>query len=156
QAWRLPFKGIRRVSYRNVHQKPSENSTHNTNSLKYYGIATTILGVGVITLFYGFRRKGQQTYNSSSLNDNEEDGGRNNTIIRSPREATAKLRENQISFLLQRSNGIWRYDSNQLGSNYPVEDMKSEEFVFNSPKRSKVESTVGDRLFFGIFDGHGG
>ncbi|CAG8614291.1 11138_t:CDS:1 [Funneliformis mosseae] len=156
QAWKLPFKGIRRVSYRNVHQKPSENSTHNTNSLKYYGIATTILGAGVITLFYGFRRKGQQTYNSSSLNDNEEDGGRNNTIIRSPREATAKLRENQISFLLQRSNGIWRYDSNQLGSNYPVEDMKSEEFVFNSPKRSKVESTVGDRLFFGVFDGHGG
>ncbi|CAI2163229.1 10908_t:CDS:1 [Funneliformis geosporum] len=155
QVLRLPFKELRRVSYRNVHQKQSENSKNST--LKYgYGVATTLLGIGVITLFYGFQRKGQQTYNSSSLNDKEEDGGRNSTIIRSPREATAKLRENQISFLLQRSNGIWRYDSNQLGSNYPIEDMKSEEFVFNSPKRNKVESLVGDRLFFGVYDGHGG
>ncbi|RIA85866.1 phosphatase 2C-like domain-containing protein, partial [Glomus cerebriforme] len=66
-------------------------------------------------------------------------------IIRSPREATAKLRENQISFLLQRNNGVWRYDSNQLGSNYPIEDMKSEEI-----------SPLGDRLFFGVYDGHSG
>ncbi|CAG8738682.1 16108_t:CDS:2, partial [Dentiscutata heterogama] len=70
-------------------------------------------------------------------------------IILSPLEATLKLRENQLSFLLQRNNGVYRYDTNQLASNNPIEDTKYELIVPSS-------KNGGDRLFFGVFDGHAG
>jgi pyruvate dehydrogenase phosphatase len=151
QALTLSLNGLRAkaLSYRNIHQKTADTVAYNRSTLMRYVMgAVGVSGIGGGILYYYLQGERQQTYNSSSLNDNDDE----RMIIRSPREATAKLRENQVSFLLQRNNGVWKYDSNQLGSNYPIEDMKSVELEYSNSKKS----TFGDRLFFGIYDGHAG
>jgi pyruvate dehydrogenase phosphatase len=144
---------LKALPYRNVHQTTAETTANNK---KYVLGIIGASGIGGGIIYYYLQRERQQTYNSSSLNEKNDEIF--TPIISSPREATAKLRENQVSFLLQRNNGVWRYDSNQLGSNYPMEDMKNEEIVISSSvdKTRNAKSMVGDRLFFGVYDGHVG
>ncbi|GES75570.1 protein serine/threonine phosphatase 2C [Rhizophagus clarus] len=152
QALTLSFSGLRAkaLSCRNLHQKTIGTAAFNRSTLMRYVMgAVGVSGVGGGILYYYLQGERQQTYNSS-LNDKDDDERMSFNLIRSPREATAKLRENQVSFSLQRNNGVLKYDSNQLGSNYPIEDMSSVKIVPNSGK------SIGDRLFFGIYDGHSG
>ncbi|CAB4490091.1 uncharacterized protein OCT59_022923 [Rhizophagus irregularis] len=157
QALTLSFNGLRaKALCRNIYQKTAETAAYNRNNrstlMRYVIGVVGVSGVGGGILYYYLQGERQQTYNSSSLNDNDDERMRINPIIRSPREATTKLRENQVSFSLQRNNGVWKYESNQLGSNYPIEDMKSVNFEYPNSEKS----AFGDRLFFGIYDGHSG
>src|SRR3954453_20854988 len=102
RALTLPVRRLKTSPYRNVHQKTTETAVYNK---RYVLGIVGASGVGGGIIYYYLQRE-KQTYNSSSLNDNNDE--RFSPIIRSPREATAKLRENQISFLLQRNNGVWR------------------------------------------------
>lgn len=62
-----------------------------------------------------------------------------------PHEVTRILRSNEYSNELHASNSIKYYDSNQLASNNPIEDTRSE---------ARCKLTNG--FLLGIFDGHGG
>ncbi|XP_011501405.1 PREDICTED: pyruvate dehydrogenase [acetyl-transferring]-phosphatase 1, mitochondrial isoform X2 [Ceratosolen solmsi marchali] len=63
----------------------------------------------------------------------------------SPQEVTDILKMNEFTKEFEGSNSIKSYDSNQLASNNPIEDTRSE---------AKCLLTNG--ILFGIFDGHGG
>ncbi|CAG8576588.1 5394_t:CDS:2 [Acaulospora colombiana] len=116
-----------------------KNKASKVKYLRYITGSIVISGIGS-SIYYYFQKEKRPINNL----DNQQ-----HKIILSPTEATLKLRENQLSFLLHRNNGVYRYDTNQLASNSPIEDTKYEE-IDSSTKND------GDRLFFGVFDGHSG
>lgn len=63
----------------------------------------------------------------------------------SPQEVTDILQANEFSKEFSEPSCVKAYESNQLGSNNPIEDMRTE---------AKCLSTGG--ILFGVFDGHGG
>ncbi|XP_059062356.1 pyruvate dehydrogenase [acetyl-transferring]-phosphatase 1, mitochondrial [Achroia grisella] len=66
------------------------------------------------------------------------------TVLPSPQEVTIILRKNEFNKEFT-SGSVKSYDSNQLASNDPIEDTRSE---------AQCKMTPG--LLMGIFDGHGG
>ncbi|XP_049884769.1 pyruvate dehydrogenase [acetyl-transferring]-phosphatase 1, mitochondrial [Pectinophora gossypiella] len=71
-------------------------------------------------------------------------GQKDVTVALSPQEVTTTLRKNE--FNLEFTEGsVKSYDSNQLASNSPIEDTRSE---------AKCKMTTG--LLMGVYDGHGG
>ena len=73
-----------------------------------------------------------------------------------PEQATQKLRKNEESYLVNRGQGVVRYDIVQVPSNSPIEDDHAEKIV---EVPSSVASTKGgeansDWMFWAIFDGH--
>ncbi|XP_063244804.1 pyruvate dehydrogenase [acetyl-transferring]-phosphatase 1, mitochondrial isoform X2 [Bacillus rossius redtenbacheri] len=71
---------------------------------------------------------------------------RKNTNVRlTPQEVTSLLRENEFTKEFLSSGSVKSYDSNQLLSNNPIEDTRSE---------AQCLLTTG--LLLGVFDGHGG
>ncbi|KAG6449102.1 pyruvate dehydrogenase [acetyl-transferring]-phosphatase 1, mitochondrial [Manduca sexta] len=66
------------------------------------------------------------------------------TLLPSPQEVTSILRQNEFNKELS-SGSVKSYDSNQLASNDPIEDTRSE---------ALCKMTSG--LLMGVFDGHGG
>jgi pyruvate dehydrogenase phosphatase len=93
-----------------------------------------------------------------------------------PEECTSKLRSNEESYLVQRGNGVYRYDVNQLASNDPIEDDRIEQIIAapgadgkgidptapvidlktGFPLVKNATGEFGDWMFWGIFDGHVG
>jgi pyruvate dehydrogenase phosphatase len=93
-----------------------------------------------------------------------------------PEECTSKLRSNEESYLVQRGNGVYRYDVNQLASNDPIEDDRIEQIIAapgadgkgvtvtsnvtdlksGFPMVKNATGEFGDWMFWGIFDGHVG
>jgi len=97
-----------------------------------------------------------------------------------PEECTIKLRTNEESYLVTRGNGVWRYDTNQLASNDPIEDDHITQIIaapspitgegaqdVTQPIRDlepgqqirfvqNASGQFGDWMFWGIFDGHSG
>jgi pyruvate dehydrogenase phosphatase len=92
-----------------------------------------------------------------------------------PEECTTKLRSNEESYLVQRGNGVHRYDVNQLASNDPIEDDRIEQIIAapaagkgvnvttsvtdlktGFPMVKNASGEYGDWMFWGIFDGHVG
>ncbi|KAI0484217.1 protein phosphatase 2C [Xylariaceae sp. FL0804] len=71
----------------------------------------------------------------------------------SPEQATEKLRQTEASFLVDRGQGVLRYDHVQLASNNPIEDDHAEKIVEVS---SPLEKANSDWMFWGVFDGHAG
>ncbi|CAG8577231.1 7203_t:CDS:2 [Diversispora eburnea] len=142
---KIPYHNVtryNRFSTLNVNKgQNSQNENKNSSRLKYTFGSIVILGLGGVIYYYFKNKKGNQFINNSDYQHHK--------IILSPAEATSKLRKNQVSFLLQRNNGVYRYDTNQLESNSPIEDFKSEEIDTNTKSGE-------DRLFFGVFDGHAG
>ncbi|XP_066996600.1 pyruvate dehydrogenase [acetyl-transferring]-phosphatase 1, mitochondrial [Anabrus simplex] len=63
----------------------------------------------------------------------------------SPQEVTTILRENEYTQEFNDGGSVKSYDSNQLSSNNPIEDTRSE---------AKCLLTTG--MLLGVFDGHGG
>ncbi|CAG8497568.1 10686_t:CDS:2, partial [Scutellospora calospora] len=133
-----PYSRVKSVS---TFHKANETIPPNGQGIRYVVGSAVIAGLGG-SIYYYFQKKRR---NQSIDNSNNQ----HHKMILSPIEATLKLRENQLSFLLQRNNGVYRYDTNQLASNNPIEDTKSE-LIIPSSKNG------GDRLFFGIYDGHAG
>ncbi|KAF0356572.1 phophatase 2C family protein [Gigaspora margarita] len=130
-----------RIKFISTFREASDNIPSNGQGIRYVVGSAAIAGIGGSIYYYFKKTKGNQSIDNSN--------NQHHKIILSPLEATLKLRENQLSFLLQRNNGVYRYDTNQLASNNPIEDTKCELIVPNS-------KSGGDRLFFGIFDGHAG
>ncbi|KAI5919009.1 phosphatase [Camillea tinctor] len=86
-----------------------------------------------------------------------EASGRNVLEMLTPDQATEKLRENEGSFLVNRGQGVLRYDVVQVASNNPIEDDHAEKIVeVASPSTSGQGTASNDWMFWGVFDGHAG
>lgn len=89
---------------------------------------------------------------------NVDGSGRNVLEMLTPEQATEKLRHNETSFLVNRGQGVLRYDVVQVASNNPIEDDHAEKVVeVVSPGDEKdIEKPTNDWMFWGVFDGHAG
>lgn len=88
------------------------------------------------------------------------DGTANNNVLEmlTPDQATEKLRGNEASFVVNRGQGVLRYDLVQLASNNPIEDDHAEKIVevsMPAPAGQQPED-ANDWMFWGVFDGHAG
>ncbi|KAI1813808.1 protein phosphatase 2C [Poronia punctata] len=87
------------------------------------------------------------------LSKDPDSRGRNVLEMLTPDQATEKLRQNEVSFMVNRGQGVLRYDIVQLASNNPIEDDHAEKIVeYPSP----VDKSPSDWMFWGVFDGHAG
>ncbi|KAI1471883.1 protein serine/threonine phosphatase 2C [Daldinia caldariorum] len=88
---------------------------------------------------------------------NADGSGRNVLEMLTPDQATEKLRQNEASFLVNRGQGVLRYDVAQLPSNNPIEDDHAEKIVeVNTRQSESTDSPTEDWMFWGVFDGHAG
>lgn len=71
-------------------------------------------------------------------------------------QVSAKLRQYEESYYVNRGKGVTRYDICQLPSNSPIEDDRAEEIVQVPILQDNNIKTSTDWMFFGVFDGHGG
>ncbi|KAJ5085526.1 hypothetical protein N7532_010297 [Penicillium argentinense] len=75
-----------------------------------------------------------------------------------PEQATEKLRKNEESLLVNRGNGVIRYDFSQVPSNSPIEDDHAE-MIVEVPSDVAVNTSGNpnsDWNFWAVFDGHSG
>ncbi|KAI0403476.1 protein phosphatase 2C [Xylaria palmicola] len=87
------------------------------------------------------------------ISKNVDGSGRNVLEMLTPEQATEKLRQNEASFIVNRGQGVLRYDLVQLASNNPIEDDHAEKIVeVTSPE----DKSSKDWMFWGVFDGHAG
>ncbi|KAK7981041.1 hypothetical protein PG989_013498 [Apiospora arundinis] len=86
------------------------------------------------------------------------DGSGGNILeMLTPDQATEKLRDNQVSYMVNRGQGVLRYDIVQLASNNPIEDDHAEKIVEVTPRDAhKTGEAINDWMFWGVFDGHAG
>jgi pyruvate dehydrogenase phosphatase len=85
------------------------------------------------------------------ISKNVDGSGRNVLEMLTPEQATEKLRQNQVSLMVNRGQGVLRYDVVQLASNNPIEDDHAEKIVeVTSPQGN----SSNDWMFWGVFDGH--
>ncbi|RYP08801.1 hypothetical protein DL766_010168 [Monosporascus sp. MC13-8B] len=87
------------------------------------------------------------------------DGTGNNVLeMLTPGQATEKLRRNEASFMVNRGQGVLRYDVVQLASNNPIEDDHAEKIVevASSSTGEAGDEANYDWMFWGVFDGHAG
>ncbi|KAI0020453.1 protein phosphatase 2C [Xylariomycetidae sp. FL0641] len=85
--------------------------------------------------------------------------GRNVLEMLTPEQATEKMRENEASFMVNRGQGVLRYDVVQLASNNPIEDDHAEKIVEVTPSSAGEQNAATankDWMFWGVFDGHAG
>jgi pyruvate dehydrogenase phosphatase len=82
------------------------------------------------------------------------DNGRAVIEMLNPEQVDDNLRKTQQSYLVNRGQGVLRYDLVQLPSNNPIEDDHAEKIV-EVPDRSGTAAAVNsDWMFWGVFDGH--
>lgn len=78
-----------------------------------------------------------------------------------PLQVSARLRELEESYFVDRGKGVVRYDVSQLPSNSPIEDDRSEKIV-QVPLLTSDDATnthtphSSDWMFWGVYDGHSG
>lgn len=80
------------------------------------------------------------------------DDGRRVIEMLTPEQASQMLRRSEESYLVNRGQGVVRYDLVQLPSNDPIEDDHAEKIV-QIPDRSEANGS-SDWMFWGVFDGH--
>lgn len=110
----------------------------------------SVLVIGADELFTG-------TYVGEGPITKETDGeGRTVVEIITPDEATRALRRTEQSFLVNRGQGVVRYDLVQLPSNNPIEDDHAEKIIElpNRPDKPDDPLANGDWMFWGVYDGH--
>lgn len=92
------------------------------------------------------------------LSKETDDYGRKVLEMLTPEQATQKLRKNEESWLVERGQGVVRYDVVQIPSNDPIEDDHAEKIIEVPPNLAATESTAAgsDWMFWGVFDGHSG
>jgi Serine/threonine protein phosphatase len=71
-------------------------------------------------------------------------------------QVSARLRQFEESYMVNRGKGVTRYDICQLPSNSPIEDDRAEEIVQVPILQDNNIKVSTDWMFFGVFDGHGG
>lgn len=84
------------------------------------------------------------------ISKNADGSGRNVLEMLTPDQATEKLRQNEASFLVNRGQGVLRYDIVQLASNNPIEDDHAEKIV----EVASQDKPNNEWMFWGVFDGH--
>lgn len=82
------------------------------------------------------------------------DDGRKVIEMLTPEQATEKLRKTEQSFLVNRGQGVLRYDLVQLPSNDPIEDDHAEKIVEVPNQAAGAAGKSNDWMFWGVFDGH--
>ncbi|KAI1654224.1 protein serine/threonine phosphatase 2C [Daldinia decipiens] len=88
---------------------------------------------------------------------NVDGSGRNVLEMLTPDQATEKLRQNEASFLVNRGQGVLRYDVVQVASNNPIEDDHAEKIVEVASRQGEnTDKHIDDWMFWGVFDGHAG
>jgi pyruvate dehydrogenase phosphatase len=87
-----------------------------------------------------------------------DNSGRKVLEMLTPEQADAKLRTNEESYLVNRGEGVVRYDVVQIPSNDPIEDDHVEKIVEvpDSTAAAEPGKTSSDWMFWGVFDGHAG
>ena len=85
-----------------------------------------------------------------------DDSGRTVLEMLTPEQATQRLRHNQESYLVNRGQGVVRFDLAQLASNSPIEDDHAEKIIGIPQGITATQdgSTSSDWMFWGVFDGH--
>ncbi|VVT56524.1 uncharacterized protein SAPINGB_P005131 [Magnusiomyces paraingens] len=80
-----------------------------------------------------------------------------------PLQVSARLRELEESYFVERGKGVVRYDVSQLPSNSPIEDDRSEKIVqvplltaTSDKADSEAKAVSSDWMFWGVYDGHSG
>lgn len=144
-----------------IHNKRSKKNSIPYKELKYaifggtllisYSYMSGYLSSETITgiKHYSNLANSQNTSNSSSHVSSE-----TNTIsLLSDKEVTARLRNMEQSYFVNRGKGILRYDISQLPSNNPIEDNRIEQII---TVPNELTQSLEDFYFFGVFDGHGG
>lgn len=90
------------------------------------------------------------------LSKETDDSDRRMLGMLTPEQATQKLRKNEESYLVNRGQGVVRYDLVQVPSNSPIEDDHAEKIV--EVPHTVAGATDGpansDWMFWGVFDGH--
>jgi len=87
------------------------------------------------------------------LQKETDDYGRKIVEMLTPEQATAKLRKNEESWLVDRGHGVVRYDVVQIPSNDPIEDDHAEQII---QVPAETAAAPSDWMFWGVFDGHSG
>jgi pyruvate dehydrogenase phosphatase len=83
-----------------------------------------------------------------------DDYGRKVLEMLTPDQATAKLRKNEESWMVNRGTGVVRYDVVQIPSNDPIEDDHAEKIIDVTNVAPTEGSNASDWMFWGVFDGH--
>lgn len=78
-----------------------------------------------------------------------------------PLQVSARLRDLEESYFVERGKGVVRYDVSQLPSNSPIEDDRSEKIVqvpllTSNNETDRHQSVASDWMFWGVYDGHSG
>lgn len=87
---------------------------------------------------------------------NSNGNGKQSITMMSPLQVSNRLRELEESYMVERGNGVLRYDVSQLPSNSPIEDDRSEKIVQVPIYSAENEKILSDWMFWGVFDGHSG
>ncbi|PYI14183.1 phophatase 2C family protein [Aspergillus violaceofuscus CBS 115571] len=103
--------------------------------------------------FYTATLSGEQP-----LSKHTDDSDRRVLEMLTPEQATQKLRKNEESYLVNRGQGVVRYDIVQVPSNSPIEDDHAEKVVEvpSSVAAAQEGHANSDWMFWGVFDGHSG
>ncbi|KAJ5625922.1 hypothetical protein N7510_002231 [Penicillium lagena] len=92
------------------------------------------------------------------LSKTTDDSDRGVLEMLTPDQATQKLRKNEESYLVNRGQGVVRYDIVQVPSNSPIEDDHAEKIVEvpSSVAAARNGEPNSDWMFWAVFDGHSG
>ncbi|PYI04911.1 protein phosphatase [Aspergillus sclerotiicarbonarius CBS 121057] len=92
------------------------------------------------------------------LSKHTDDSDRRVLEMLTPEQATQKLRKNEESYLVNRGEGVVRYDIVQVPSNSPIEDDHAEKIIEvpSSLAAANEGDSKSDWMFWAVFDGHSG
>lgn len=96
----------------------------------------------------------KKNFSTSSLNHFQQQ--KEGIFALNEEQVSAKLRQYEESYFVNRGKGVTRYDTCQLPSNSPIEDDRSEQIVQVDILQQNNTKTTTDWMFFGVYDGHGG
>ncbi|KAI1258514.1 protein phosphatase 2C [Xylariaceae sp. FL1019] len=125
----------------------STTPQHLTNTAAAATTTRNVLVVGADELHTG------TFVGDGPISKNMDGSGRDVLEMLTPDQATEKMREHEASFMVNRGQGVLRYDVVQVASNNPIEDDHAEKIVEVPSPRDKSNS---DWMFWGVFDGHAG
>jgi pyruvate dehydrogenase phosphatase len=122
-----------------------------------FGVSSVVL-LGSLVAYPLFKQEAialespAQTFGIPRANGNS----KQSITMMTPLQVSSKLRELEESYLVERGQGVLRYDVAQLPSNSPIEDDRSERIVQVPLITPDDKRNSTDWMFWGVYDGHGG
>lgn len=139
----------------------SNETSTSTAALQSRGLADSASGIKTDNVAQSTRRallvENDQFYTATLSGDQPlakqtDDSDRRVLEMLTPEQATQKLRRNEESYLVNRGQGVVRYDIVQVPSNSPIEDDHAEKIVEVPAATDGAPSS--DWMFWAVFDGH--